>query len=91
MLVSSAMGYSAQCDLDRLAHDQAFRAAVWNRSGDEVIHQRLASQPTPSRLIDILTNNTSNLEVVRNGFADTIQRHVFASGGVAETCRVSNV
>ncbi len=32
-----ALGYSAQDDLDRLAHDPAFRAAVWNRSGDQVV------------------------------------------------------
>ena len=75
-----AMGYSAQDDLDRLAHDPAFRAAVWNRSGDEVIAQRLASQPTQSRLIDILTCSTANLEALRNGLAGSIERHVLASG-----------
>lgn len=75
------LGYSAQDDLDRLAHDPAFRAAVWSRSGDEVIAERLASQPTQSRLIRLLTSNASNLEALRNGLADTIERHVLASGG----------
>ena len=80
-IFAMAIGYSAQDDLDRLAHDPAFRTAVWDRSGDSVIAQRLASQPTQSRLIGILTKNTSNLEALRNGLADSIERHVLAAGG----------
>ena len=76
-----ALGYSAQDDLDRLAHDPAFRAAVWNRSGDQVVAERLASQPTQSRLIDILTRNTANLEALRRGLAHGVERHVLAAGG----------
>ena len=55
-----AIGYEAQDDLDRLAHDPAFRAAVWDRPGQEVINERLASQPTQSRLIRILTSSSQN-------------------------------
>ncbi len=76
-----ALGYTAQDDLDRLAHDPAFRAAVWNRSGDQVVSERLASQPTQSRLIDILTGNVANLEALRDGLAGSIERHILASGG----------
>ena len=76
-----AVGCSAQDDVDRLAHDPAFRAAVWNRSGDQVVHERLASQPTQSRLITILTDNTANLEALRGGLSDGVQQHVLASGG----------
>lgn len=76
-----AIGYSAQDDVDRLAHDPAFRAAVWNRSGDQVAHERLASQPTQSRLITILTDNTANLEALRGGLAQSVEQHVLASGG----------
>lgn len=76
-----AIGCSAQDDVDRLAHDPAFRVAVWNRSGEAVIEERLASQPTQSRLIDILTRNSANLEALREGLADSIERHVHASGG----------
>ncbi|WP_202617517.1 transposase, partial [Roseimaritima sediminicola] len=75
-----SIGYSAQDDVDRLAHDPAFRAAVWNRDGDAVIDERLASQPTQSRLIDILTANVSSLEALRNGLSDSIESHVHASG-----------
>lgn len=76
-----ATGHQTQDDVDRLAHDPAFRAAAWNRSGDEVIDQRLASQPTQSRLIDILALNRDNTEALRDGLSDTIERHVMASGG----------
>ncbi len=79
-LFAMAIGYSAQDDVDRLAHDPAFRAAVWNRNGDAVIEERLASQPTQSRLIDIVTRNPANLETLRDGLADSIERHVHASG-----------
>ena len=79
-----ALGCSAQDDVDRLAHDPAFRVAVWNRTGDAVADERLASQPTQSRLIGILTGQAGNLEAVRNGLAQSVQRHVIASGG----CRV---
>lgn len=76
-----AIGCSAQDDVDRLAHDPAFRAAVWNRSGDQVVHERLASQPTQSRLIRILTSDRGNLETLRDGLAQSVERHVIASGG----------
>lgn len=76
-----AIGCSAQDDVDRLAHDPAFRAAVWNRSGDAVIEERLASQPTQSRLIDMLTGTSANLEPLRDGLAASLERHVHASGG----------
>ena len=74
-----AIGYQAQDNLDRLAHDPAFRAAVWDRSGQDVIDERLASQPTHSRLISILTANSGNLEAVRKGLSGSIERHIKAS------------
>lgn len=80
-IFAMALGYSNQDDLDRLAHDPAFRVAVWNRAGDQVVSERLASQPTQSRLIDILTNNVANLEALREGLAGSIERHVLATGG----------
>ena len=76
-----AVGCSAQDDVDRLAHDPAFRTAVWSRTGDAVADERLASQPTQSRLINILTGQSCNLEAVRNGLAHGIRQHVIASGG----------
>ena len=49
-----AQGYRAQDDLDRLAHDPALKMAVWDRPGRRVLDERLASQPTQSRLLDTL-------------------------------------
>lgn len=47
-IYSLALGYSAQDDLDRLAHDPAMRMASWNRPGEEVAVRPLA-QPCPRR------------------------------------------
>ena len=55
-----ALGYSAQDDADRLAHDPAMKLAAWNRPGQQPLAERLARQPTPSRLIDILTRTPGN-------------------------------
>jgi hypothetical protein len=47
-----AVGYVAQDDADRMAHDPALRLAAWNRPGQQPLEERLASQPTQSRLVD---------------------------------------
>lgn len=82
-----SLGYEAQDDLDRLAHDPAFRAAVWDRPGQEVINQRLASQPTQSRLVDILADNPQNLNALRDGLVEAVERHLKASTGDTRVSR----
>ncbi len=79
-IFAMAIGASAQDDVDRLAHDPTFRAAVWERTGDQVISQRLASQPTQSRLLNLISDNSQNLEALRDGLATSIERHVLATG-----------
>jgi hypothetical protein len=37
-LYAMALGYSAQDDADRLAHDPAFKMAAWDRRGEKVIN-----------------------------------------------------
>jgi len=76
-----ALGYHAQDDLDRLAHDPAMRMAVWDRPGEQVLAERLASQPTQSRLIDTLAHQSGNLEVLRSALGDWVERHLRATGG----------
>ncbi|WP_246109946.1 transposase [Roseimaritima multifibrata] len=49
--------------------------------GDGVVHQRLACQLTQFRLISILTEHAGNLEALRDGLAQSVERHVVASGG----------
>lgn len=79
-LYALAQGYGAQDDLDRLAHDPALKMAVWDRPGDAVIDERLASQPTQSRLLDTLAAYKSNREELRAALPDWMARHVRATG-----------
>lgn len=75
-----SLGYEAQDDLDRMAHDPALKIAVWDRRGDAVLDERLASQPTHSRLIDILAYQEDNREVVRDALVDWTHRHLRSTG-----------
>lgn len=76
-----AAGYSAQDDVDRLAHDPAMKMAAWNRPGEQTLDERLASQPTQSRLIDILSRQPGNRYALRDSLADACERHLRATGG----------
>ena len=78
-MYAMALGYSVQDDADRLAHDPAFQMAVWDRRGDDVIEERLASQPTQSRLISLLAQE-ENREKFRDGLFESISRYVLSSG-----------
>jgi len=80
-LYALAQGYDAQDDLDQLAHDPALKIAVWDRPGEQVLDERLASQPTQSRLIDILTRSLGNPAALRQALADWCERHLRAGGG----------
>jgi hypothetical protein len=75
-----AMGSENQDDLDCLAHDPAMRMATWDRPGEEVLDQRLASQPTQSRLIDWLADVPGNREALRHGLFDWTNRHLRSTG-----------
>ena len=78
-----ALGSSDQDDLDRLAHDPAMRMATWDRPGEEVLEQRLASQPTQSRLIDWLAF-PQNREILRSSLFDWTHRHLRSTGRAAD-------
>jgi len=78
-LYAMALGYSVQDDADRLAHDPAFKMAVWDRRGDDVVDERLASQPTQSRLSSILARE-DNREKFRDGLFESISRYVLSAG-----------
>lgn len=75
-LYSMAQGYRAQDDVDRLAHDPALRMATWDRPGKQVLEERSASQPTHSRLVDIVAHLEGNLEAVRRALPDWVERHL---------------
>jgi Transposase DDE domain group 1 len=79
-LYALAQGYDAQDDVDELAHDPAMRLAVWNRPGKRVQDERLASQPTQSRLLAALGSYKPNIERLRETLADWSARHLRATG-----------
>lgn len=79
-IYSLALGQKPADDVDLLAHDPAMRVAVWNRPGDRVLEERLASQPSQSRLLDRLANFPDNVEILRHGLADWVLRHLRATG-----------
>jgi hypothetical protein len=80
-LYALAQGYSAQDDADRLAHDPAMKLAAWDRPGEQTLEERLASQPTQSRLIDILTRTPGNRAALRDALSEACVRHLRATGG----------
>ncbi len=69
-IFAQVMGYTPADDLDRLAHDPALRLAAWDRPGDGVLEERLASQPTQSRLLRIFTRSRSNREALRSALPE---------------------
>jgi len=75
-IYTMALGYRAQDDVDRLAHDPALRMSTWDRAGDQVLDERSASQPTQSRLIDTLAHVPGNLEAVRGASSEWVERHL---------------
>jgi hypothetical protein len=79
-IYSLALNYRASDDVDLLAHDAVVRMAVWDRPGERVLDERLASQPTQSRLLDILASFKGNLEAVRAALCDWVERHLRAAG-----------
>lgn len=76
-----ALGYATQDDADRLAHDPAMKLAAWDRPGEQTLDERLASQPTQSRLIAYLTNDPQNRAALRDSLAMACERHLRASSG----------
>jgi hypothetical protein len=75
-----ALGYNAEDEVDLLAHDPAMRIATWNRPGERVLEERSASQPTQSRLTDILSVHKQNLEALRSALSEWVERHLRAAG-----------
>lgn len=78
-LYAIALGYSRQDDADMLAHDPAFKTAVWDKAGAQVADERLASQPTASRTINILAG-WHNREALRDNLHIPVLRHQRQSG-----------
>jgi hypothetical protein len=54
--------------------------AAWDRPGENVLDERLASQPTQSRLIDWLAALPQNIEALRHALGDWPHRHLRGTG-----------
>ena len=78
-LYALALGYAHQDDQDALAHDVAMKLSVWDRPGQRVLQERLASQPSDWRLIECLSSQ-SNRQVLRAAAAEWVGRHQRAAG-----------
>jgi hypothetical protein len=78
-LYGLALGYAHQDDQDALAHDPAMRLAVWDRRGQRVLDERLASQPTDWRLIEALSTKAHG-QTLRETLAEWVRRHQRAAG-----------
>jgi len=78
-LYGLAMGYKHQDDQDTLAHDVAMKLSAWDRRGERVVEERLASQPSAWRLIERLSARP-NREALREAMGEWIGRHQRASG-----------
>jgi len=74
-----AMGYAHQDDQDTLAHDVAMKLSAWDRRGDRVMDERLASQPSAWRLINRLSTKANRGEL-REALGWWIGRHQRAGG-----------
>jgi hypothetical protein len=88
-LFALAQGYNAQDDVDELAHDPAMRLAAWDRPGQRVQEERLASQPTQSRLLTALGSDKANIEQLREALADWSGRHLRAAGNDRAARRIT--
>jgi hypothetical protein len=83
-----AQGYRHQDDGDHTAHDPAMRVAVWEGGGDRVLHERLSSQPTQSRLLDALAIK-ENLEGTRVALSDWTESFTLAAGEARKLARAT--
>lgn len=88
-LYALALGYAAQDDADRLAHDPAMKMAAWDRPGEQTLEERLASQPTHSRLIKTLTLTPGNRAMLRDALGESCIRHLRTTGGDHAARRVT--
>ena len=78
-LYALALGHVRQDDHDILAHDPALKLAVWDRPGQRVLDERLASQPSHWRLLERLASK-GHRGVLRDALAWSISRHQRAAG-----------
>lgn len=85
-LYALALGHVHQDDHDLLAHDPAVKLAVWDRPGQAVLDERLASQPSDWRLVDRLSSKPHR-RALRKALAESVCRHQRAAGAGRKVVR----
>jgi len=85
-LYGLALGHVHQDDHDILAHDPAVKLAVWDRPGQAVLDERLASQPSDWRLVNRLASKPHR-RTLREALAESVHRHQRAGGGGRKVLR----
>jgi len=85
-LYALALGHVHQDDHDILAHDPAVKLAVWDRPGQAVLDERLASQPSDWRLVDRLASKPHR-RALRKALTESVCRHQRAAGGGRKVLR----
>jgi len=78
-LYALALGHVRQDDQDLLAHDPGLKLAVWDRPGQGVLNERLASQPSDWRLMSRLSAK-AHRAALRNALSESVGRHQRAAG-----------
>lgn len=85
-LYGLALGHVHQDDQDTLAHDPAVKLAVWDRPGQAVLEERLASQPSHWRLGALLASG-QHRRALRKALATSVRRHQQAAGAGRKALR----
>ncbi len=85
-LYGLALGHVHQDDQDTLAHDPAVKLAVWDRPGQGGLDERLASQPSHWRLLELLASKPHR-RALRSALATSVRRHQRAAGGGRKALR----
>jgi len=78
-LYALPLGHVQQDDQDILAHDPAVRLAVWDRPGQAVLDEHLASQPSDWRLMHRLSSKPHR-QTLRDALLESVRRQQRAAG-----------
>ena len=85
-LYGLALGHVHQDDQDILAHDAGVQLAVWDRPGQRVVEERLASQSSDWRLVERVSSRPHRRSL-RKALTESVARHQRASGGGRKVLR----
>jgi hypothetical protein len=80
-MVDSRNVWAIRYQLGDLLRERVYAMAMGFSAQDGVIDERLASQPTQSRLLAMMAAHRTNINTLRDGLSQSIHRHIAATGG----------